>query len=93
LTSYDDYRDSEKPEKKNRNSHVGHPINAVVVRQYRNALIEPNEWPVFLTNGSVEHPFDIYDDYDNRSLIEIYFFVKVNKAGIYSTRPHARRAE
>ncbi|WP_313998608.1 transposase [uncultured Paenibacillus sp.] len=74
LTSYNAYRDPEKPVKVNRKNDVGSKINAVVVRQYRNEFIKPEQWPVFLTNGSVEHPFEAYDDYDDRSLIENLLF-------------------
>jgi hypothetical protein len=74
LTSYDEYRDPEKPVKSNRKNEVGSKINAVVVRQYRNESIEPGQWPVFLTNGPVDRPLDTYDDYDDRSLIENLLF-------------------
>lgn len=74
LTSYDAYRDPEKPVKVNRKDEVGSQINAVVVRQYRNHAIEPEQWPVFLTNGPVERPFETYDDYDDRSRIENLLF-------------------
>lgn len=91
LTSYDEYRDPEKPVKQNRKSQVGSPINAIVVQQYRNDPIEPDQWPVFLTNGSIDHPFDTYDDYDGRSLIENLLF-REGKQGWNLTHAPTRTA-
>src|SRR5699024_5987313 len=73
LTSYQGYQDPEKIKRESKQSE-GNPINAVVVQTYQNEDIPADKCPVFLTNGNVDDPFVIYDEYDNRSLIENLLF-------------------
>ena len=69
LTSYDQYGDAEDTQHASRKEYVGHPINAVVVRKWENREPKP-EGTVYLTNASVREPFEVFDTYDWRSVIE-----------------------
>jgi hypothetical protein len=42
----------------------------VLIREWDGRRREPGEELVFLTNGPVDDPFVVFDDYDERSLIE-----------------------
>jgi Transposase DDE domain len=69
LTTYDDYGDPEQARHRNRADYAGQPINAVVVRTWDNRAY-PTGGIVYLTNGPVDDPFAVFDDYDWRSVIE-----------------------
>ena len=69
LTSYDQYGDAQYTQNASRSDYVGQPINAVVVRKWENR--EPKSGgTVYLTNASVRDPFEVFDTYDWRSVIE-----------------------
>jgi Transposase DDE domain len=61
LTTYDAYGDPEHTAKSNRRDYQGRPINAVVVQLWNNRA-PSTDGIVYLTNGSVEDPFVVFDD-------------------------------
>lgn len=69
LTSYDTYGTAEHAARANRADFAGNPLNAVVVFTWNNRAY-PDGGTVYLTNGPVEDPFVVFDDYDWRSVIE-----------------------
>jgi hypothetical protein len=70
LTTYDQYGTPEQARQANRRDFQAHPINAVVVRRWSGKDYGPGGKTVFLTNAPVEKPLRVFDDYDDRSLIE-----------------------
>jgi hypothetical protein len=70
LTTYDQYGTPEHGRHSNRRDFQPNPINAVVVRQWRNRDDGPGGKTVFLTNAPVDRPLQPFDDDDDRSLIE-----------------------
>jgi hypothetical protein len=77
LTSYDAYGTAEHAARANRSDFAGNPLHAVVVlilRQAQDRLWNNRQYPdggtVYLTNGLVDDPFGVFDDYDWRSVIE-----------------------
>jgi hypothetical protein len=79
LTTYDSYGDKQHTQHKNRRDFMGQPINAVVVQMWNNRA-PSTDGIVYLTNGPVDDPFLVFDDYDWRSVIENGIF----KEGKYS---------
>lgn len=69
LTTYDSYGEAEHTQHAHRRDYEGQPINAVVVRRWNNRAPSAGG-TVYLTNGSVNDPFVIFDAYDWRSVIE-----------------------
>jgi hypothetical protein len=69
LTTYDNYGDIEHTKQKNRRDFEGKPLNAVVVQLWNNHP-PSKDGIVYLTNGPVDDPFVVFDDYDWRSVIE-----------------------
>jgi len=74
LTSYEQYGPSGWAENANRKDFMGKKINAVVVVEWAGKVIAPEKWLVYLTNKSVRKPLAIFDDYDERSIIENCLF-------------------
>jgi hypothetical protein len=70
LTTYDQYGTPAHGRHANRRDFQPNPINAVVVRRWRNRDYGPGGKTVFLTNAAVAKPLQPFDDYDDRSLIE-----------------------
>jgi hypothetical protein len=70
LTTYDQYGTPEHGRHANRLDFQPNPINAVVVRRWRNRDYGPGGKTGFLTNAAVAKPLQPFDDYDDRSLIE-----------------------
>jgi hypothetical protein len=70
LTTYDQYGTPEHGRHANRRDFQGHRINAVVVCKWQGRDYGPGGRTVFLTNASVEKPLQLFDDYNERSLIE-----------------------
>ena len=70
LTTYDGYGSEEHARRKNRKDFGGNGINAVVVLTWENNEQKEDKGPVYLTNGPVQDPFAVFDDYDCRSVIE-----------------------
>jgi hypothetical protein len=70
LTTYDQYGTPEHGRRANRREFDPHPIHAVVVRQWNGKDYGPGGKTVFLTNAPVEKPLQVFDDDDDRSLIE-----------------------
>ncbi|MCK4452633.1 MAG: transposase [Anaerolineae bacterium] len=71
LTSYGLYGPEEYTRHHRRKDYEAKPINAVVVLEW-DGKEKGNH--VYLTNGPVEAPFEVFDDYDDRSLIENCLF-------------------
>jgi hypothetical protein len=71
LTSYGLYGPEEYTRHYRRKDYKANPINAVVVLEWDSQ--EKNNH-VYLTNGPVDDPFEVFDDYDGRSLIENCLF-------------------
>jgi hypothetical protein len=70
LTTYDQYGTLEHGYQANRRDFQANPINVVVVRKWQGKDYGPGGKTVFLTNAPVEKPLRVFDDYDDRSLIE-----------------------
>lgn len=70
LCSYDQYAPDFQDHHRTRKNHCPKPINAVLIREWEGKRREPGKELVFLTNGPVDDPFVVFDDYDERSLIE-----------------------
>ena len=88
LTTYDQYGTAEHTRQRNRKDFQGNPINAVVVDLWEN---EPSG-RVYLTNGSVEHPLEAFDDYDDRSTIENGLWREANQAWDFEHYPQRNEA-
>ena len=71
LTSYGLYGPEEYTKHYRRKNYQANPINAVVVLEW-DSKRKGNH--VYLTNGLVGDPFEPFDDYDGRSLIENCLF-------------------
>ena len=71
LTSYGLYGPKEYTKHYRRKNYQANPINAVVVLEW-DSKQKGNH--VYLTNGPVDDPFEAFDDYDGRSLIENCLF-------------------
>ena len=71
LTSYGLYGPEEYTKHYRRKNYQANSINAVVVLEW-DSKQERNH--VYLTNGPVDDPFEPFDDYDGRSLIENCLF-------------------
>jgi hypothetical protein len=70
LQTFDTYNDLESAKRRNRRDYTPVPINTVVVRVWDNKDFGPCGKVVFLTNGPVDEPLTVFDDYDDRSCIE-----------------------
>jgi hypothetical protein len=70
LTTYDQYGPEEHAQRQYRQDFEGHPLNAVVVRKWNSRDYGPGGKVVFLTNEAVAKPLNVFDTYDDRSLIE-----------------------
>lgn len=70
LTTYDQYGTPEHARHANRRDFQANPLNAVVVRKWQGKEYGPGGKTVFLTNAPVAKPLQVFDDYDDRSLIE-----------------------
>jgi hypothetical protein len=70
LTTYDQYGTPEQARQANRRDVQAHPLNAVVVRKWPGKDYGPGGKTVFLTNAPVAKPLQVFDDDDDRSLIE-----------------------
>lgn len=86
LTSFDSYCPAEQLGKSNRKDFMPKAINAVVVHRWENKDYPPEKGPVFLTNGSVRKPLEVYDRYDDRSIIENLLF-RESKQGWHLCQP------
>lgn len=70
LTTYDPYGPEGQARHRHRKDFPGHPLHAVVVRLWNNRDYGPGGQTVFLTNEGVDKPWQPFDAYDDRSLIE-----------------------
>jgi hypothetical protein len=70
LTTSDQDGSPEQGRQQHRRDFQPHPINAVVVRQWRGKDDGPGGKTVFLTTASVAKPLPPFDDDDDRRLIE-----------------------
>lgn len=71
LTSYGLYGPEEYTKHYRRKDYQANPINAVVVLEWDSKQKNKH---VYLTNGPLDDPFEAFDDYDGRSLIENCLF-------------------
>lgn len=71
LTSYGLYGPEEHTKHYRRKDYQANPINAVVVLEWDSKQKNNH---VYLTNGPVDDPFEAFDGYDDRSLIENCLF-------------------
>jgi hypothetical protein len=71
LTSYGLYGPEEYTKHYRRKDYEANPINVVVVLEWDS---KEKSTHVYLTNGPVDDPFEAFDDYDDRSLIENCLF-------------------
>jgi len=70
LTTYDQYGTLEHGCQANRRDCQANPIHVVVVRTWQGKDYGPGGKTVFLTNAPVEKPLRVFDDDDDRRLIE-----------------------
>jgi len=70
LTTYDQDGTPEHGRHHHRRDFEPNPIHAVVVRTWNGHEYGPGGTTVFLTNASVQQPLHLFDDDDERSLIE-----------------------
>jgi hypothetical protein len=70
LTTDDPYGTPDHAPQANRRDFQAHPINAVVVRQWHGKDDGPGGKTVCLTNASVQKPLQVFDDDDDRRLME-----------------------
>jgi hypothetical protein len=70
LTSDDQAGKSEHARQANRRNFHPNPINAVLVRQWHRKVYGPGGNTVFLTNAPMEKLVQVFDDDDDRRLIE-----------------------
>jgi hypothetical protein len=71
LTTYEQYGTAQHGLHHNRRDFEPNPINAVVVRTWKGKDYGPGGKTVFLTNTAVDQPLKPFDDYDDRSLIDL----------------------
>jgi len=90
LRTYDAYTSLEEYKHKNRKDFAPHPINVVVVKEFKGKKAEATNGGnggngggvVYLTNSPVSSPLKVFDDYDERSKIENQLF-REGKQGWY----------
>ena len=70
LTSYDQYGPLGWSKTKNRKDFQANEINGVVVLEWEGKTMPVDEQVVYLTNKPVRKPLEVFDDYDERSIIE-----------------------
>jgi hypothetical protein len=70
LTTYDQYGTPEHARQAHRRDFQANPLKAVVVRKWQGKESGPGGKTVFRTNAPVAKPLQVFDDYDDRSLIE-----------------------
>jgi hypothetical protein len=70
VTTYDQYGPDEHVRQRYRKDFEGHRLNAVVVRTWHSRDYGPGGKVVFLTNEAVDKPLQVFDAYDDHSLIE-----------------------
>jgi hypothetical protein len=70
LTTYAQYGTPEHERQANRRDFQPNPRHAVVVRRWNGQDYGPGGKTVFLTNAPVAKPVPVFDDYDDRSLLE-----------------------
>jgi hypothetical protein len=70
VTTDEQYGPDEHARPRHRTPCQGHPRNAVVVRQWHTRDDGPGGQGVWLTNEPVDTPWDAFDAYDDRSLLE-----------------------
>ncbi len=70
LTTSEQYGTPNHGRQHNRRDFPPNPINAVVVRNWHHRDYGPGGKTVFLTNASVQQPWQSFDDDDDRRLIE-----------------------
>jgi Transposase DDE domain len=70
LTTYDQYGTPEHARQAHRRDFQANPLKAVVVRKWQGKESGPGGKTVFRTNAPVAKPLQVFDDDDDRSLIE-----------------------
>lgn len=90
LCSYDQYAPDFEAHHRTRKNHCPKPINAVLIREWDGKRRKPGEELVFLTNGPIDDPFVVFDDYDERSLIENTFHRETKQSFSLGALPKER---
>ena len=80
LQTLDSYCSSEELKHKNRGNFLPEKLNAVVVIEWNSVKYGLDKGVVYITNANVKDPFQTFDLYDNRSIIENLLF-RENKQG------------
>lgn len=89
LTTYNDYNDPREARHQNRKDYAPTSLNVVVIKQSPGMKGDCREPWVLMTNDPSSQPLDIYDRYDDRSLIENLGF-REGKQGWNLERPPQR---
>ncbi len=74
LTTYDQYGPEGFSKEATKTSFRPHKINAVVVTEWEGKDYGRDHWVVYLTNMRVYKPLKVFDEYDERSIIENCLF-------------------
>jgi hypothetical protein len=74
LAAYDQYGTEGFEKDRHKREFKPHKINAVVVVEWDGKNYGENNWVVYLTNMKVNIPMKVFDEYDERSIIENSLF-------------------
>jgi hypothetical protein len=69
---FDTYNEPELVAHKNNSGYMANKVNAVVVKRWGTQQYERHNAVVYITNREYTNPSEIFDEYDDRSLIENY---------------------
>ena len=92
LSSYDQYGDEVHRKQRYAKGFEPHPINAVVVTQWKGEPYEPGKERVFLSNLRVNKPLERIGEYDERSDIENLGFRELKQGWLIGTFPKKTKA-
>lgn len=87
LLSYDQYGEEGQDKGKHRKDFLANPINAVMVVCWKGKEYDRGNEKVFLTSLPIDHPLQIIDYYDDRSLIENIGFRELKQGWYLKSYP------
>lgn len=87
LTSYDQYGEEGFAKDRYKKSFRAHKINAVVVIEWEGENYGRDHWVVYLTNMRVHKPLKVFDEYDERSIIENSLFKEAKQGWFIKHAP------
>jgi len=87
LTSYDQYGLAEVTKKRHKKGFQSNRINVVVVIEWDGKNYGSKNWVVYLTNMKVYKPLKVFDEYDNRSIIENSLFKEAKQGWFIKHAP------